>query len=190
MGDTSNFNVHVPYIPVAYKDRIVELILQYTGGYDHYEDERAGTAVSIGANEVSLGSVEQLDSEFKELIEDGVDVECKLCDDDCEVDGEDCPACDGAGERHLDGFDFAYSINDEPAYEWLGTLVVHVPGMKDLVTECDADGSPVLKNKELMELIDTATDLENLRARIKGASGAAHFDGMKTWAAEQRKAAS
>lgn len=196
MGDTNNLNLWIPVVPAGYLDALVSAFEEYSGGYHHYEDDRDGGALRLGANDCSQGSCYELPGSLDLIIKSGVEeVECSTCKGEGEIkaaslaeDDKDCPDCEATGYISLEPVDFGYVVNDEPKYEWMGTITIHVPGFApDFQGSCDADGRPMLDNTELMPLIDKATDLEDLRSKIKLASGETHFDALRAWAAAQRQ---
>ena len=67
--------------------------------------------------------------------------------------------------------DFAYYVYEDPAYEWLGTICIHVPGLTpDYEGNCDADGGPVLSPHQITELLNIDADAE-LRVQLRLKSG-------------------
>lgn len=60
--------------------------------------------------------------------------------------------------------DFAWYVYEDPAYEWLGDVRVHVPGFEDFQAECDSDGQPVLSAMKLKNILaggdDVRTEIE------------------------------
>ena len=72
--------------------------------------------------------------------------------------------------------DFAYYVHEDPAYEWLGSVVIHVPGLTpDYTGECDADGVPALLTAHLDQLLAIEDDAE-LRVQLRMRSGRVHLD--------------
>lgn len=159
MGDRSNFNLWVPKVPDGIPvDHLISMFEVYAGdrGSFYVEDTENG-GLLLGANDVSVGSVDSLNADLQQLIAEGFD----------------------DGETQLPPTDFAYRVNDEPAYEYLGSIVLHVPGMEDLAAECDADANVVLNNNHLLKLVEDASDLTSLRTEIRRITGENHYDAMR-----------
>lgn len=150
MGDYSNFSIYVRGVdnPLAIAAIKAEMD-GYTGDM-YYEKEVTEQSLCLGANDVSLGTVEEVVGFLKCLVEKGVE------DDD--------------GEMQPVG-DFSWWVNDEPAYEWLGTVDIHVAGVGDFGGSCDADGTPVVNSSDVADLVEAATDLVALKAEVEKLTG-------------------
>lgn len=169
MGDRSNLNLTVrgatdPRVRAA----VVELFESYAGprsdGFgSYYEDEEdsAAGSLDLGAHEVRVGSVDELDEALQALVTDGTE--------------------DENGD-HVLVEDFAWQLYDEPEYDWNGDLRVHVPGLPDFSAECDANGSPIIAPPFLVQLVDDATDLDALRRRIRAVTGTDHDEALHAFA--------
>lgn len=160
MGDYSNCYLNASVTDPVVQAKVLELFEQYSGGRDHFEEEIGPDGVSIGANEIRVGTVDDLRRDLLALIKDGFDSE---------------------DDGHVDVPDFAFSVNDEPAYEWLGTIVIHVPGIdSDFYGSCDSDGNTTLSGAEVLTLVNEAETLEGLRGKIAELTGHTH---QAAWAA-------
>ena len=83
---------------------------------------------------------------------------------------------------HERGSEFAYQVHEDPAYEWLGQVCIHVPGLlPDLTAECDADGSPVLTTTTVTSALAIADDAA-MREFLMLQSGQTHRDAMVEYA--------
>jgi hypothetical protein len=174
MGDYNNLSMWIPVVP---------------------DDDRENGGLRLGANDCHQGSCFELPGDLDRIIAEGVEeVECKTCKGEGEIkaaslaeDDRECPDCEGGGYVSLPPADFAYLVHDEPKYEWMGTITIHVPGFgEDFQGDCDADGRPMLDGSKILPLIDKATDLDDLKAKIKLVSGQAHLDALGAWAEQQR----
>lgn len=70
----------------------------------------------------------------------------------------------------------------DPKYEWLGTIVIHVPGLGVFTADCNADGQPVMSNNALQELIDQQPDdmtIAEFREVLGKATGQPWFDAIE-----------
>jgi hypothetical protein len=75
--------------------------------------------------------------------------------------------CGHAEDLHTDllriakdeGQDFAWYVYEDPAYEWLGQVWVHVPGFEDFHSDCDADGGTVLTEQTINRILDGDGDI-------------------------------
>jgi hypothetical protein len=84
-------------------------------------------------------------------------------------------ACRDAAEAVLtalreEGQDVAFTVTEDPKYEWLGTLCRYQPGKGMHEVDCDANAQAVLTDGELTVLIRTLTDpaaiLDRITARL------------------------
>jgi hypothetical protein len=159
MGDTTNFSVAARGVnnPLVLAE-IRNLADNYASGC-YYDVTIDKTSLRLGANDVAVGSVEEMLDDLETLIRDGME--------------------DEDGER-VTVEDFAYWVNDDPKYEWLGAIGVHVPHVGDFHGQCDADGNPVFSTKEIVEMVNTATDLDHLKAAVADKTGDAV---LKAWRA-------
>jgi hypothetical protein len=79
--------------------------------------------------------------------------------------------------------DFAYYVHEDPAYEWLGSVVIHVPGLTpDFMGSCDADGMPVLEAAHIDEILAIADDTE-MRIQLRLRAGREHTEAFAHHAA-------
>lgn len=81
----------------------------------------------------------------------------------------------------LDPSTFAYYVWEDPKYEWLGELWVHVPGFKDFGCECDSNGTPQLDADLIADLIAEATDLDALKAALAKRTGTGILKAWTEW---------
>ncbi|MGW4528861.1 hypothetical protein [Amycolatopsis sp. NPDC004378] len=44
----------------------------------------------------------------------------------------------------------AFTVYEEPAYEWLGTACTHVPGLGLFATDCDTSGDPTFTQSQIL----------------------------------------
>lgn len=65
----------------------------------------------------------------------------------------------------------SYIVNDEPKYEWLGTLRQFTPSLGVFTAECASDGNPVIGYTTIKALIDKAESAEQLQKMLLGAIG-------------------
>jgi hypothetical protein len=150
MGDYSNFSITVRGVDNPFAIKAIKAEVDgYTGG-TYYERETTFHSLTLGANDVSLGTVGEIVDFLEVLIEKGVE------DDD--------------GEMQPVG-DFSWWVNDEPAYEWMGTVAIHVPGVGDFGGSCDADGNPMVNSSDVADLVEAATDLATLKAEVEKLTG-------------------
>ena len=187
MGDYSNLTVDATVSHPDVQQKVKEAFEEYSGGSDHYVEDIDGGGVMIGANDVRVGSVEELDADLRRLIDEGFDKGCDVCDGTGTVTDrggfmrKDCDDCDASGEVHVDVDDFPYSIHDDPLYEWLGTIIIHVPGLEpDFRGQCDSEGNPTVTGGDLIERVEKAMSLEEVREFIAVLTGATH---TAAWAA-------
>jgi len=180
MGDTSNFNVRAVIPDPEVRQAIyAHLQSQYVpNGAWLYTDEVKGSTVLLGVGDISFGTVDECESDLLQLIKDGFEeVTCKVCKGKGLVpdsETETCLHCAGECNYPLPVPDFAFEVYDEPKYEWLGTIRMHVPGLPDFSGECDADGVVRPNPTELMDLIDRTTDLDELRRDLAVLTGRDH----------------
>lgn len=190
MGDSNNLTLIVPDPPEHLRVVIAERYKGYAHDSMIYTEDgtEAGDTgeLMLGANETSQGCVYDLNSDLHVLIVEGATVDCPKCEGDGEYVDEaqealigepptvTCERCDGSGEVKTEPQDFAFVVHDDPKYEWLGTIHMHVPGLDDFTGECDAEGRVVINGEEIVRLIDKATDLDELRAEIAQRTGAEH----------------
>lgn len=70
---------------------------------------------------------------------------------------------------------------EDPKYEWLGVLIMHVPGLGVYVAECDADGNPVMSAQSILEMLDTVGDngtVADVRVLLNHNLGKPWFDAI------------
>lgn len=170
MGDTSNLTLELPSAPAILLTHIRAMFDNYASGAYHYEDDVSEDEVTLGANDISVGTVDQLASDFDRLQTQAADIECPVCEGRGTKDEKDCVRCNTQGWVSVTA-DLAYRIHDDPAYEWLGSLQMHVPGLPDFASACDADGKPTPSVNELMSAVDEATDLDELKQRVRDLTG-------------------
>lgn len=191
MGDYNNLTLDASQGDPDVQQKVKEAFEKYSGGYNHYTEEITATDVSFGANEVRVGSVEDLARDLTTLIAEGFAKECATCDGTGVVANDggflrlDCEDCQGKGALHVDVEDFPFGVHDEPGYDWLGTLIMHVPGMApDFVGCCDADGTPTVYGTDLIVRVNEATSLDELRLDLAVLTGAQHAAAWAAWGDE------
>lgn len=69
------------------------------------------------------------------------------------------------------GQDIAFTVTEDPKYEWLGTLCRYQPGKGMHEVDCDANAQAVLTDGELVALIRTIADPATIVERITAALG-------------------
>jgi hypothetical protein len=163
MGDYSNFNIAVQGVGNPLAIAAIKAEMDDHTGDDYYETEMTATSLSLGANDVRLGTVEEVVSFLECLVEKGVE------DDD--------------GAMQPVG-DFSWWVNDEPAYEWLGNVNIHVAGVGDFAGSCDADGTPIVHVTDVADLVAAATDLDVLKAEVVKLTGS---DVLSAWHAARKE---
>lgn len=178
MADYSNFRVQLtaptPELALAIKEYIDQ---RFTAGCYFHEDVE-DDSLDLGANEVRLGSVDELHTWLTVLVEDGWTHECPTCEGEKTVRVGDmntlCTTCEGNGKVTEPVPDFPWQINDEPAYEYLGSIVFHTPGLTNFTGMCDADGTVIVDTGWLLKTVEDATDLEDLKTLVRKESALAH----------------
>lgn len=184
MGDYGNFNLTAWSSDGDTLEAIRDFCVNgdYSGTYIYADDMEPGISFNFGANDVSLGSVGQAADGLLDLIKDGVeDYTCPVCKGKGRRPGseDECLRCKGEGYYHLPIRDFAFIVHDEPKYEWMGSIFIHVPGLPDFEGECDADGVVQVNAKQLITLLDEASDLDALRAEAAALTGHRHSQAIE-----------
>lgn len=78
------------------------------------------------------------------------------------------------------GKEFAYRVWEDPKYEWLGAVHIHLPGVEpDHHGDCDSNGSTVLNHSQIRALVAAAGGHDHLTASLLQASGADHHDAFE-----------
>ena len=67
--------------------------------------------------------------------------------------------------------DIAFTVSEDPKYEWLGTLCRYQPGKGMHEVDCDANAQAVLTDGELAALIRTLADPAAILDRITATLG-------------------
>lgn len=181
VGDYSNFSMTAYVADPAVQAAVKTAYEEYAGSFSYYQEDQEDDYISLGSNDVRMGSVEQLVDDLRNLISTGID--CPTCESEGTVPGAEvaevtCTRCSGSGRVTVT--DFAFSVNDEPKYEWMGTIVIHVPGMDDFTGLCDAEGTPTLTSTEVTALVNGATDLDELKAALAKLTGDAHMQALRS----------
>jgi hypothetical protein len=192
MADTNGF-AFFAVIPDSDVRRAVRDHLEWYKGSFISQDASTDTTLTFEAGDVAQGSVEDCFGEILGLIRDGVEeFRCPACKGDGTISGGPhsvhqypCEACNGDGFYSLPVPDFAFSINDEPQDEYLGSIHLHVPGLPDFVGSCDGNGNVVFGIGEFWDLLDKATSLESLRADAANLSGRNHLEHLRAAQANQ-----
>lgn len=84
-----------------------------------------------------------------------------------------------------EGKDLAYVVWEDPKYEWLGDVHIHVPGLEpDFRADCDSNGMALLTHAQVADLVESAkAGHQDIGERLLLMSGAIHyaaFDALKT----------
>jgi hypothetical protein len=75
-----------------------------------------------------------------------------------------------------EGKDLAYLLWEDPKYEWLGDLHIHVPGLEqDFRADCDSNGNALLTQTQVAHLVESAKAGEDVTAKLLLHSGADHY---------------
>lgn len=177
MGDYSNLTFTVPLPPKALLKYLDEAFRQYSGSHWHYDETVTEAEIRLGANDVSVGSVDQLSSDMDTLRDETQEVDCPDCNGTTQITNESnewvgCGRCIANGTINVRA-DLAYTVHEDPLYEWMGSLVAYAPGLPLFSSECDADGSPVVSTSTVVALVNKATDLDELKARVNTLGGKA-----------------
>src|SRR5438445_2461387 len=178
MADTNSFSFFATIDNADVHSAVRDLLDNYTGQFVT-QDHQTDTTLTFEANEVSQGSVDECFEEVLDLIRDGdEEFECPVCKGERAVPGgagavdwRPCERCEEEGHITLPVPDFAFSVNDEPQDEFLGTLRIHVPGLPDFSSDCDGNGAVVVPGTKLLPLISEANNLEGLRADVATLTG-------------------
>lgn len=150
MGDYTALTVLVkaPHqLMPAIEDVVMEYLNEHTRDPDPEKQPKA-TEVKWSGGDVRCGSADELATALRNLMRDG--------DED----------------REIAPTPFAYNLWEDPKYEWLGDLYIYVPNdvpglaAVEYSSECDADGTTVVKPSVLLEAINEASDLDDAKARI------------------------
>lgn len=70
-----------------------------------------------------------------------------------------------------EGQDVAFTVTEDPRYEWLGTLCRYQPGKGMHEVDCDANAQAVLTDSELAVLTRESTDPATILDRITATLG-------------------
>lgn len=177
MGDYTNLTMHVYSADPMVRKAVRRIFENYSGTYT-FEDEETDTCLSIGVNEARCGSAQELASALTTAMTDpSHEADCGFCK------GEGCENCDGDGVVMVKLSPFAFTVSEDPAYEWLGEIWRYAPGAGAFSAECDADGDVLLNTHTLVGIVRAATDLAALQAEIERLSGTEVIKAQKAFIA-------
>ena len=164
MSDRTSLTLHVPVVPdERLRPLIVAAFAEFGGGDWHTAlGEQETGRILLGANESPVGDSSALAAALRAI--PTADAACLLPD-------------------------FAFQVHEAPAYDWLGDLIIHVPGLvPDFWCECDANGNAVLNVVELDRLVALARAVAPIRHdgdrlpvadRLAELTGAAHREAFR-----------
>jgi hypothetical protein len=74
------------------------------------------------------------------------------------------------------GIDFRFRLWEDPAYQWLGTMHYHIPGLNDVSSDCDANGQILVNGPSIVEMLDSPLYTATAAAMnwLRNAACAAH----------------
>lgn len=166
MGDYTNLTMHVYSADPTVRTAARGIFQDYSGTCT-FENEETDTCLSIGVNEARCGSAQELASALTTAMTDpSHEADCGFCK------GEGCENCDHSGTVMVTLAPFAFTVWEDPKYEWLGELWEYAPGAGAYSAECDADGQAVLSTSTVLGLVRKATDLAALKADVDRLTGA------------------
>ena len=164
MSDRTSLTLHVPVVPdERLRPLIVAAFAEFGGGDWHTAlGEQETGQILLGANESPVGGSTALAAALRAI--PTADAACPLPD-------------------------FAFQLHEDPAQEWLGDLIIHVPGLaRDFWCECDANGQAVLAVGGLDRLVALARaapawgghgDRLSVADRLAELTGAAHREAFR-----------
>lgn len=53
------------------------------------------------------------------------------------------------------GVDFRFRLWEDPAYQWLGNMHYHIPGLVDVSSDCDSNGVIQVSGQSIVEMLDS-----------------------------------
>lgn len=166
MGDYTNLTLDVHSADPTVRKAVRAIFEDYSGTFT-YRDEEDDISLSIGVNEAPCGSANDLASALVSAMDEAKhETECGFCK------GEGCENCDHSGTVMVTLAPFAFTVWEDPKYEWLGELWEYAPGAGAYSAECDADGQAVLSTSTVLGLVRKATDLAALKADVDRLTGA------------------
>lgn len=77
--------------------------------------------------------------------------------------------------------EFAYSVHEDPKFEWMGDKYIYVPEVGVYTQECDADGEIRISATALDALLETITEPEALAEEIAKLTGKNVRDAFKAY---------
>ncbi len=148
MGDRTALTFLIPNpgdLPPGYELAIRDTFASFVA--DHTAQTDAGR-MKMEGNEASVGSAEEAAQALLDLMKGDPDA-----------------------EPPLPPHQFAFTVWEDPKYEWLGTLYRYTPGQPMFTAECDASGRAVIEFSQIAAAIAATTDRDGLIARLRHVYG-------------------
>jgi len=165
MGDYTNLTMTVYSADPMVRTAVRGIFEDYSGTFT-WRDEEDATSLSFGVNEARCGSAQELASALTTAMTDpSHETECGFCK------GGGCENCDDSGVVMVTLSPFAFTLWEDPKYEWLGELWRYAPEAGAYSADCDADGNAVLNTSQVLKLVQEATDLVALKAEVARLTG-------------------
>jgi hypothetical protein len=166
MGDTTNLTMTVKSRDPRVRAIALDKFREYSGGHNEFHESEDATSLEMGASDCSVGSADELDSNLRNAITDAeLESQCGFCK------GDGCENCDDSGIIIKPAGEFAWHVHEDPAYEYMGDVFVHVPEVGYFTAECDSDGNPRVTTDALITAVNEATDLDALKGSIESMTG-------------------
>ena len=168
--------LHVPVVPdERLRPLIVAAFCEFAGGDWHASvGEQEPGSILLGASESRVGNAGALADALRAI---------PTADDAFLTRLADSQLIPGTLPN------FAFQVHEDPAYQWLGDLIIHVPGLApDFESACDAEGEAVLTAGQLDEVVALARDVAprlpdgrrlRLADRLARLTGAAHREAFR-----------